>query len=93
MDNNQAFLFRLCRHDLVTGLFLLGHFFIMAVAIIIITAVYDGWATPTEAGALGAFIVLITAFLNGMRWPALKAALMETSKLVVMIFCLIWVFR
>lgn len=63
---------------------------IMAVAIIIITAVYDGWATPTEAGALGAFIVLITAFLNGMRWPALKAALMETSKLVVMIFCLIW---
>ncbi len=63
---------------------------IFAVIVIIITAVYGGWATPTEAGALGAFIVLVTAFLHGMRWTALRAALMETSKLVVMIFSLIW---
>ncbi|HBQ22219.1 MAG TPA: C4-dicarboxylate ABC transporter permease [Alphaproteobacteria bacterium] len=63
---------------------------IMSVAVIIITAIYGGWATPTEAGALGAMIVLVTAFIHGMRWRALKDALMETSKLVVMIFSLIW---
>jgi tripartite ATP-independent transporter DctM subunit len=63
---------------------------ILSVVVIIITAIYGGWATPTEAGALGAFIVLVVAWLNGLRIPELKAALMETSKLVVMIFSLIW---
>jgi len=63
---------------------------IAAVVVIIITAIYTGWATPTEAGALGAFVVLVMAWIHGMRWPSLKAALNETSKLVVMIFSLIW---
>jgi C4-dicarboxylate transporter DctM subunit len=63
---------------------------IAAVVGIIVSAVYTGWAAPTEAGALGAFVVLVMAWINGMRWPSLKAALMETSKLVVMIFSLIW---
>jgi C4-dicarboxylate transporter, DctM subunit len=63
---------------------------IAGVIVIIISAIYTGWATPTEAGALGAFVVLVMAWINGMRWPSLKDALMETSKLVVMIFSLIW---
>ncbi|MFO7855914.1 MAG: TRAP transporter large permease [Paracoccaceae bacterium] len=63
---------------------------IISVIAIIISAVYAGWATPTEAGALGAFVVLVVALGSGMRWPQLKAALMETSKLVVVIFSLIW---
>ncbi|RAH99782.1 C4-dicarboxylate ABC transporter permease [Acuticoccus sediminis] len=63
---------------------------IVAVVLIIITAIYGGWATPTEAGALGAFVVLVVAVINGMRIKHLKDALMETSKLVVMIFSLIW---
>jgi tripartite ATP-independent transporter DctM subunit len=63
---------------------------IVIVAMIIITAVYDGWASPTEAGALGAFLVLILAFIQGMRFRALKEALMETARLTVMIFTLIW---
>jgi C4-dicarboxylate transporter DctM subunit len=63
---------------------------IAAVVGIIVSAIYTGWAAPTEAGALGAFVVLVMAWINGMRWPSLKAALMETSKLVVMIFSLIW---
>ncbi|SFH95296.1 TRAP transporter, DctM subunit [Albimonas pacifica] len=67
-----------------------GLFPIAAVVVIIVSAVYGGWATPTEAGALGAFVVLVVAWINGMRWPSLRAALMETSKLVVMIFSLIW---
>ncbi|HUS54260.1 MAG TPA: TRAP transporter large permease [Thermohalobaculum sp.] len=63
---------------------------IMLVALIIITAIYGGWATITEAGALGAFVVLILAFFHGMRTKQLKDALMETARLTVMIFTLIW---
>ncbi|PHQ70264.1 MAG: C4-dicarboxylate ABC transporter permease [Sneathiella sp.] len=67
-----------------------GTFPIIAVIGIIFSAIYGGWATPTEAGALGAFVVLILAFLHGMRTKALKAALFETAKLTVMIFSIIW---
>ncbi|MCH9674206.1 MAG: TRAP transporter large permease [Gammaproteobacteria bacterium] len=63
---------------------------IFAVVVIIFSAMYAGWATPTEAGALGAFIVLLIALARGMRWGALQDALMETAKLTVMIFALIW---
>ncbi|MCY4540830.1 MAG: TRAP transporter large permease [Rhodobacteraceae bacterium] len=63
---------------------------IMLVVFIIIYSIYFGWATPTEAGALGAFIVLLMAFWRGMRWRQLKGALMEAAKLTVMIFTMIW---
>ena len=63
---------------------------IFAVVIIIFSAMYAGWATPTEAGALGAFVVMVIAFLRGMKWGSLVDALMETAKLTVMIFALIW---
>ena len=63
---------------------------IFAVVLIIMTAIYDGWATPTEAGALGAFVVLVLALVRGMRFAKLKEALMETARLTVMIFTLIW---
>jgi tripartite ATP-independent transporter DctM subunit len=63
---------------------------IMLVALIIISAIYGGWATITEAGALGAFVVLILAFFHGMRAKELTNALMETARLTVMIFTLIW---
>ncbi|MEX1034993.1 MAG: TRAP transporter large permease [Sneathiella sp.] len=67
-----------------------GTFPIIAVIGIIFSAIYGGWATPTEAGALGAFVVLIFAFFHGMRTKELKDALFETAKLTVMIFSIIW---
>ncbi|MCP5374375.1 MAG: TRAP transporter large permease [Hyphomicrobiales bacterium] len=67
-----------------------GTFPILAVVIIIFSAMYLGWATPTEAGALGAGVVFVFALMNGMRWQSLKEALLETSKLTVMIFSIIW---
>lgn len=57
---------------------------------IIFSSMYYGWATPTEAGALGAFCVFSIALWRGMKWPELKAALMESAKLTVMIFSIIW---
>lgn len=50
----------------------------------------DAWGTPTEGGAIGAFVVFCMALYRGMRWTQLKDALMETAKLAVMIFTIIW---
>ncbi|SFE39864.1 TRAP transporter, DctM subunit [Sulfitobacter brevis] len=67
---------------------------IVAVVVIIIFFVYnpfgDAWGTPTEGGAVGAFIVFLMALFRGMRWNELKDALLETAKLTVMIFTIIW---
>jgi tripartite ATP-independent transporter DctM subunit len=67
---------------------------IVAVVVIIIFFVYnpfgDAWGTPTEGGAVGAFIVFLVALYRGMRWAKLKDALLETAKLTVMIFTIIW---
>lgn len=67
-----------------------GTFPVIAVVVIIFSAMYAGWATPTEAGALGAFVVFVLALLKGMRGHDLGNALLETAKLTVMIFSMIW---
>ena len=63
---------------------------IVAVIAIIFSAIYNGWATPTDAGALGAFVVFSVALYRGMTANKLKEALLETAKLTVMIFSIIW---
>ncbi len=68
---------------------------IVLVVLTIIFFVYnpfggDAWGTPTEGGAIGAFIVFLMAVFRGMRWAELKDALLETAKLSVMIFTIIW---
>ena len=67
-----------------------GTFPIIAVVLIIFSAMYFGWATPTEAGALGAFVVFGLAMFHGMRWHGLRESLLESAKLTVMIFSIIW---
>lgn len=63
---------------------------IVFVIAVIFSSMYAGWATPTEAGAVGSFVVFVIALVNGMRWKTLREALLETAKLTVMIFSLIW---
>ena len=63
---------------------------IFAVVAIIMVCIYGGVGTPTEAGSLGAMIILIMAVHKGMRWKELRSSLMETAKLTVMIFTIIW---
>jgi tripartite ATP-independent transporter DctM subunit len=68
---------------------------IVFVVLTIILFVYnpfggDAWGTPTEGGAIGAFVVFLVAMYRGMRWEQLKNALLETAKLSVMIFTIIW---
>lgn len=63
---------------------------IIIVVFIIMSAIYNGWATPTEAGALGAFVIFVLALARGTKVHTMKNALMEAAKLTVMIFSLIW---
>ncbi|MEO1142677.1 MAG: TRAP transporter large permease subunit, partial [Pseudomonadota bacterium] len=68
---------------------------IVFVVLIIISFIYnpfggDSWGTPTEGGALGAFVVFCIAMIKGMKWGQLKEALIESAKLSVMIFTIIW---
>ncbi len=68
---------------------------IIFVVLIIIFFIYnpfggDAWGTPTEGGALGAFVVFVMALARGMRWSELRSALVETAKLSVVIFTIIW---
>ncbi len=63
---------------------------IFIVVLIIMSAIYQGWATPTEAGALGAMVVFIMALLKRTSFTTIRGALMESAKLTVMIFSLIW---
>ncbi len=48
------------------------------------------WGTPTEGGAIGAFVVFLMAVRRGMRWSEFRNALLETARLSVMIFTIIW---
>ncbi len=64
---------------------------------IIFGALYTGSATPTEAGALGAMVVFCVYIFRAFQEKALKQvggklheAIIETGKLTVMIFTLIW---
>ena len=64
---------------------------------IIFGALYSGAATPTEAAALGAAVVFALYLWRAWRQrdvrrmgARLREALMETAKLTVMIFTLVW---
>ena len=57
---------------------------------IIVICIYGGVGTPTEAGSLGAFVIFCMALYNGMKVNDFKKVLLETAKLTVMIFSIIW---
>ena len=63
---------------------------VFSVIAIIIICIYGGIGTPTEAGSLGVFIIFLMAIYKGMKLGDFKKVLIETSKLTVMIFSIIW---
>lgn len=63
---------------------------IWIVIVLIFTSMLFGWATPTEAGALGAFSTLLFAWRHGMTWGQFRGAMLDSAKLTVMIFTIIW---
>jgi tripartite ATP-independent transporter DctM subunit len=69
---------------------------IVAVIGIILGGIYTGWMTPTETGAVGAALIFFLAIGRrvlmgeGMTFGDFKEAMLETGKLTVMIFTIIW---
>jgi tripartite ATP-independent transporter DctM subunit len=63
---------------------------IVLVVAIIFCSMLFGWATPTEAGALGAACVFAIALANRMKWQELRGALLETARLTAVIFTVVW---
>ncbi|GGG38107.1 C4-dicarboxylate ABC transporter [Caldovatus sediminis] len=64
---------------------------ILVVVAIVMGGMYTGWATPTEVGALGSFVVFVMALMRGgLTARNLWRALLETARLTVMIFSIIW---
>jgi tripartite ATP-independent transporter DctM subunit len=63
---------------------------IFLVILIIFFSMYFGWATPTEAGALGAFSVFVFALKAGIKRGELRQCLLDSARLTVMIFTVIW---
>jgi tripartite ATP-independent transporter DctM subunit len=57
----------------------------------VLGGMYTGWATPTEVGALGAFIIFAMALAKrALTGAKLLESLIDTAKLTVMIFSIIW---
>lgn len=64
---------------------------IILVVVIVLGGIYTGWMTPTESGAVGAAVVFLLAVMNrGLGRQTFTSALVDTSRLTVMIFSMIW---
>ncbi len=63
---------------------------IIAVVCIIMGGVYTGWMTPTESGAVGAFVIFCLALAHGMTWKQFTHGLTESARTAVMIITIIW---
>lgn len=63
---------------------------ILVVIFSIFGGIYFGIASPTEAGAFGALVIMVYAYKNNIKWADFKNILMETSRLTVMIMTMIW---
>ncbi len=57
---------------------------------LIVGSIYRGWATPTEAAAVGvAGALLIALAFGGVNWPMMRDALLGTIKVTSMIMLII----
>ena len=56
----------------------------------IVGSIYRGWATPTEAAAVGVGMAfVIAAFSGGVSWPMLKESLYGTMRITAMIMLVV----
>lgn len=63
---------------------------VMLIFALSLGGLFMGWFTPTEAGAVGAFGVLMLTLLEGkLKWDGLKKALMDSTRTTAMIMFLV----
>ena len=74
--------------EMLRGLLDLGP--VIALLAAIVGSIYAGWATPTEAAAVGvAGALAIAGLTSGVTWPMLRAALLGTVKITAMIMLVV----
>jgi tripartite ATP-independent transporter DctM subunit len=79
------------RERLVSIVPALPIFFVVAVVILFVYNPFgEAFGTPTEGGAIGAFVVFVVALANGMTWAQFRQAIVDTARLSAMIFAIIW---
>jgi C4-dicarboxylate transporter DctM subunit len=72
----------------VTGMRDLGG--IIVVIGFVLGGLFVGWFTPTEAGAIGAFMaILVSVIARRMSWPRFKDSLVDTLKTSGMLYCIL----
>lgn len=55
--------------------------------VLVLGSIFFGWATPTEAGGVGAFGAIVLAYIKGnLRYPIVKVVLQDSAKTNAMIF-------
>ena len=63
---------------------------VVSVFVIVMGAIYGGWATPTEAAALGVVLAFALAAANSaLSFPMLHAAFIATIKTSAMLLFII----
>ncbi|MFC1867066.1 TRAP transporter large permease [Thermodesulfobacteriota bacterium] len=62
----------------------------VVIMLAVLTGLYTGVFTPTEAGAMGAFCIFLVVTLKGkFTWKLLKGALLETARMCSMCFVIL----
>lgn len=63
---------------------------LIVVFFLVMGGIYLGFFTPTEAGAVGAFfLLLVTILRKKLTWPSLVEAMTSTTKISIMIFMIL----
>ena len=63
---------------------------LLSIFVVVVGSMLLGWASPTEAAAIGCLAAFVAAGVyRRLSWPSLSRALMETTKISVMILFII----
>jgi tripartite ATP-independent transporter DctM subunit len=63
---------------------------VLFVIVLVLGGIYTGIFTPTEAGAMGVFVILVLSFaMKQLNWKGLTAAIGEAAIMTGMVFILI----
>jgi len=63
---------------------------VMAIFLLVVGGIYNGWFTPTEAAAIGAASTGLVALISGaLGWRVLRQSLIGTARTTAMIFFIV----
>lgn len=62
---------------------------VLGIFAVVVISIYGGWASPTEASAVGALATALLAIANGMRMRGFLASMTGTAQASAMIFLIL----